>query len=118
MSTITLLGSVLFGGYFIYSGIMHFVNAKGLTGYAKMKKVPAPSLAVSITGLLMVLGGLGILFNVDVQQSIILLLIFLVPTTFIMHDFWNDKDATMKMGNKINFLKNVAIIGALLMMFH
>ena len=118
MSTITLLGAVIFGGYFIYSGIMHFVNAKGLTGYSKMKKVPAPSFAVAVTGILMILGGLGILFNVDVQESVILLLIFMIPTTFIMHDFWNDKDAHMKGNNKIGFLKNMAIIGALLMMFH
>lgn len=116
MATLFLLGRVLFGGYFLYSGISHFTNSKGLTGYAKMKKVPQASLAVIVTGILLVVGGAGIILNSYTQESVVLLLVFLVPTTFAMHAFWKGEDVHAKANDKVGFMKNLALIGALLMM--
>jgi putative oxidoreductase len=45
-----------------------------------------------------------------------LIVIFLVPTTFIMHQFWKVSDPMMKMGETINFTKNIALIGSALML--
>lgn len=110
------LGRIIFGAYFLYSGFNHFKNEKGLTGYAKSKGVPSPRLAVLFTGLMMILGGLGFVFNLYLNESALLLLVFLVPTTFIMHAFWKVGDANHKMNEMIGFTKNLALIGALLMM--
>ncbi len=116
MMTLILLGRVLFGGYFLYSGFGHFKNAKSMVGYAKMKGIPSPDISVMVTGLLLILGGAGIILNINIQLSIILVLVFLVPTTFIMHAFWKGGDANARMSEHINFMKNLALIGALLMM--
>ncbi|MDE2030960.1 MAG: DoxX family protein [Patescibacteria group bacterium] len=109
------LGYIIFGAYFVYSGLNHFMNEKMLTGYAKSKGIPSPRLAVLLTGAMMIFGGLGFLFQMYTQQAAMLLVIFLVPTTFAMHSFWKITDPTHKMGEMVNFMKNLALIGALLM---
>ncbi len=113
---LTFLGRILFGLYFMYSGYNHFKHVKHTSEYAKMKGVPMPREATLITGLLMILGGLGFFLNVGIGASAVLLLVFMVPTTFIMHQFWKIKDPAHQMGEKINFLKNLALIGSLLML--
>lgn len=58
-----------------------------MTEYSKSKGVPAPGLAVFITGIMLLLGGLSILLGAYVSIGAILLVIFLFPTAFIMHNF-------------------------------
>ncbi len=100
------------------SGIKHFKNHAHLTGYAAAMKVPQASLAVFASGVLLLLGGLGILFGVYTNIAAWLLIIFLVPTTLMIHSFWKMSDPQTRMGNEINFYKNLALIGALLMYLH
>lgn len=115
---IYLLGRIIFGAYFIYSGFNHFKNEKNMTMYAKGKGVPSPRLAVLVGGAMLILGGLGFVLDMNVQISALILLIFLVPTTFMMHAFWKVSDPMHKMGETVNFTKNLALIGALLMMVY
>jgi uncharacterized membrane protein YphA (DoxX/SURF4 family) len=56
-----LAGRVIFGGYFLYSGIHHFTDREMLIGYARAKGVKYPKAAVLGTGAMLVLGGLSIL---------------------------------------------------------
>ena len=111
-----LLGRILVGGYFIMSGYNHFKNLRGLTGYAQSKGVPMPKAAVLLTGAMMFLGGLGILLGAYIELSVLLLSVFLVITTFQMHQYWKISDQMARMGEEINFKKNLALLGALLIM--
>jgi putative oxidoreductase len=114
--TMFILGRIIFGAYFLYSGFNHFQNEKMLTGYAKSKGIPSARLAVLITGVILILGGLGFLLGDYMREAAILLIIFLVPTTVMMHNFWKIKDPAHRANETIAFGKNAAIIGALLMM--
>jgi uncharacterized membrane protein YphA (DoxX/SURF4 family) len=49
--------------------------------------------------------------------GIILLIIFLLGVSFQIHSFWKVDDAQMKQIDMINFTKNMALVGALLMFF-
>ena len=49
------------------------------------------------------------------MTGIILLIIFLLVMSFQMHNYWKVDDAQMKQIDMINFTKNMALIGALLM---
>ncbi len=112
---INILGFIIFGAYFVYSGFNHFKNEAMLTGYAKSKGIPSPRLAVLLSGAMMIVGGIGFIARMYMDQSAVLLLAFLVPTTFVMHQFWKVSDGNHKMTEMINFTKNIALIGALLM---
>ncbi|HEV7424295.1 MAG TPA: DoxX family protein [Candidatus Paceibacterota bacterium] len=116
MMYLFVLGRILLGGYFIRSGYNHFKNLGMLAGYAQSKGVPLAKGAVVVTGLMMFLGGLGILFGVYVQCSVLLLSVFLIITTFTMHQYWTVSDPMQKMGESVNFYKNLGLLGAVLML--
>lgn len=115
MDALFLSGRILFGGYFIFNGLNHFMRLGMLSEYTKMKGVPGPSVAVTITGLMLVLGGMSILLDMYVAIGGILLIGFLFPVSFIMHDFWRASDPQVKMTEMVNFMKNLALAGAVLM---
>lgn len=115
MDTFFLLGRIIVGGFFMYNGINHFVRLGMMTQYTKMKGVPMASLAVAISGLFIILGGLSVLLGAYPVLGVVLLAAFLIPTSFMMHNFWAIQDPQMKMGERINFLKNLALLGAVLM---
>ena len=116
MDTAFLIGRILFGGYFIISGLNHFMKAAPLSDYARSKNVSSPKVAIFITCVMMLLGGLGILLGTFIAASVILLVVFLVVVAFVIHDFWDVKDEQMRMMEKINFMKNIALAGAALTM--
>lgn len=111
-----VLGRILLGGYFIMSGYNHFKNLASYTGYAQSKGVPMPKPATIVTGVMMVLGGLGILLGIYVQCSIFLLSLFLIGTLIKMHRYWEVADPMAKMGEQVNFFKNLGLLGAILML--
>jgi len=98
------------------NGINHLKNRSALTGYAASKGVPSPNLAVIGSGLLILLGGLGVLLGVYTQISLWLIIIFLVPVSFKMHNFWTLSEPMPKMMDQVHFMKNMALVGAALMM--
>ncbi|HEU0139482.1 MAG TPA: DoxX family protein [Bryobacteraceae bacterium] len=114
MSSVFLLGRLLFGGYFLYNGINHFRNHESLTQYAAAKDVPNPDAAVSGTGALLLLGGASIVLGLKPKLGAAALTMFLAGVSSMMHDFWRVEDSGQRMNETINFTKNVALLGAAL----
>jgi uncharacterized membrane protein YphA (DoxX/SURF4 family) len=112
MEYLFLLGRILYGGIFVMNGMNHFMNTAMMTGYAGSKGVPAPRLAILGSGAILLLGGLSIVLGFQPTFGVILLTIFLVPVTVMMHNFWADTDPMARMNNMINFQKNAALLGA------
>jgi putative oxidoreductase len=110
-----LIGRVSVGVFFLVNGFNHFAQLNMMTGYAKSKGIPAPALAVGGSGVLLFLGGLSLLLGFHPTIGAALLVIFLLGVSFGMHNFWTVQDQQAKMGEMINFLKNMAILGLLLM---
>ena len=117
MDILLVIGRVLFALIFINSGIAHLTKLNDMTGYAKFKKVPAAKLAVIVTGLMLIISGLYIVFGVYADLGALLLALFLVPTAFMMHNFWTIQDPQAKQGEMINFFKNLSLAGAALIIF-
>ncbi len=112
-----VLGRVIFGGYFVFNAYRHFTQIPSLTGYTRFRGVPAPAAAVIITGFILLFGGLSIILGIRPMGGIGLLLLFLIPVTITMHPFWDEADSQKRTAEAIGFYKNVALIGALLVMF-
>jgi len=110
-----LIGRIIVGGFFIMSGFNHFAKLNMMAGYAKSKGIPAPALAVGGSGVLLLLGGLSVLLGYHPTIGVGLLVIFLVGVSFGIHNFWTIQDQQAKLGEMTNFLKNMAILGLLLM---
>ncbi len=117
MDILFLIGRLIFGGYFLMNAWNHFKNLEGLTGYAQSKGVPSARAAVFVGGVLLLLGGLGIVFGIAPEASLALLIIFLVPVSYKMHAFWRESDPAKRGMEKVQFTKNMALVGALLMLY-
>jgi putative oxidoreductase len=118
MEIILLIGRILFGGFFIVMGINHFQNLGMMSGYAKSKNVPFPRLAVIGTGVMLVAGGASVLLGIVPIVGLSLLILFLLSTLVTMHDFWNLEEPQQRAADQVNFLKNVALIGASLALMY
>jgi uncharacterized membrane protein YphA (DoxX/SURF4 family) len=104
-------GRLMFGGYFLYSGVRHFIDREMLIGYANSKGVKWPMLAVLGSGAMLVVGGLSLLTGVKPKVGAGLVTGFLASVTPQMHDYWNARDQMQRMNDKVNFTKNLALIG-------
>jgi uncharacterized membrane protein YphA (DoxX/SURF4 family) len=110
-----LFGRILVAFFYIASGFNHFKNVNMMTGYASSKKVPAAKAGVLGSGTILILGGLSMLLGIYPTIGVILLALFLLPTSFLIHNFWAVGDPMQKMNDRINFMKNIALLGSALM---
>jgi putative oxidoreductase len=112
-SAIVLLGRVLFALIFLMSGPNHF--SRQTIGYAASHGVPLASIAVPLSGAIALIGGLSILLGYHAKIGAWLIVLFLVPVTLIMHNFWTMHDPMMEQMNMIMFMKNMAMLGGALL---
>lgn len=77
------------------------------------KGIPLASVALVITLLIEIGGGLLVLTGYKARYAALVIALWLVPVTLIFHNFWASP-AAQQQDQMINFLKNLAIIGGLL----
>lgn len=116
LSILLLIGRILYGGFFAVGSLNHFTKVNMYKQYSASKGVPAPAVAVVGSGLLILLGGLSVLLGFMPYIGLLLIVIFLVGVTPKMHAFWGVSEPMAKMGEQVNFMKNVALLGAALAM--
>ncbi len=109
-----LIGRLLFGGFFLYNGINHLRNRRQMTPYVESKGVPKPELAVTLSGIPLIIGGASLLLGVKPKLGEGAILGFLAGVSPIMHDFWRNEDPNERQANMINFMKNAALAGGAL----
>ena len=117
MEWVLLIGRFIFGGFFIFGGLNHFMNLGMMAEYARSKGTPAPKVAVAGTGALLLAGGLSVVLGIVPVIGLISMVVFLVPVSLVMHDFWAVPEE-QKMDQQIHFMKNVALAGAALALMY
>ena len=115
--TVLLIGRVVFSFFFIYSGINHLTKLTMMSQYAGASGVPAPTLSVAVSGLMLLAGGVSILLGVQPRWGALLIALFLVPAAFMVHKFWGIADPMMAANQAAHFWKNIALTGACLMIY-
>jgi putative oxidoreductase len=107
------LGRLLFVAIFVMSGPNHFKGQ--MIEHASQAGVPMANLLVPASGVIALLGGLSVLFGFKARWGAWLLVLFLVPVTFMMHKFWTISDPAAAMMQQVMFMKNISMLGAALM---
>jgi len=113
---VVLAGRVLFAAIFIVASIGHFTSAE--IAYAAAAGVPFAGIAVPVSGILALVGALSILFGYRARLGAWLLVLFLVPVTLALHNFWAFADAGTRQLQLAMFLKNLSILGGALFITH
>jgi putative oxidoreductase len=128
------LGRIAVVLIFIFSGVQKLMDIAGTANQIRSKVViPAElsdlalqfeatvgipiwqALAI-IAAIIEVLGGVLIAFNVRTRTMAVVLLLFAAVTTVYFHDFWNLPAGPERVNNMFHALKNLSIVGALLML--
>ena len=112
-SAVVVLGRFLFALIFVMAGANHF--NKQTIGYAASQGVPLAGIAVPLSGVLAIVGGLSILLGYRAKLGAWLIVLFLVPVTLLMHKFWGVQDPMMAQIQMVMFMKNVSMLGGALL---
>ncbi|MBK7871841.1 MAG: DoxX family protein [Saprospiraceae bacterium] len=114
---IDLIGRILLSFIFLYDAydsIFYFKATKvKMTAYGLTWNQDFLLIAAIF---LLILGGLFVLLGYRARFGAILLLLYWIPVTFIVHSYWNDPEPERRL-QALLFSKNLAIIGGLLMVW-
>ena len=94
---------------FINSGIGKIFGFAGTAGMMGNKGLPIPEVLLIFTIAFQLLGGFSLLLGNKVKIGSTLLILFLIPATLVFHNPLADP------GEMNSFLKNLGLIGGLLM---
>ncbi|HEY2588214.1 MAG TPA: DoxX family protein [Tepidisphaeraceae bacterium] len=104
-----LPGRLLMSAIFILSGITKLTHLSGMASMVHMN----PGL-LAVAGAVELVGGAMLLLGLWPRLGALALFLFLIPTTLMFHNFWAAPPEHYQ-EQQINFLKNLAIMGGLLM---
>ena len=111
----TLAGRILIAVIFLISGFFKVGGYAQIVAYATAVHLPAPGVAIAAAAAVELAGGLAILVGFKTRFAAWLLFLYLIPVTYVFHNFWAVQGQEQQM-QMVNFLKNVAIMGAMLVL--
>jgi putative oxidoreductase len=110
-----LIGRICIGVLFAPSGYGK-LTGPGLTPMLTAKGLPAPEILATVAGVVELVGGLAIILGFKTRLAALVMIVFTIIATLLAHGFWTMDDPA-RMMNRIQFFKNVAIIGGFLYVF-
>ena len=114
-STTVLVGRILLGLLFVLSGFAKISGFDGTAGYIASKGLPLPQLVAALTIVVELGGGLALMAGLYTRQVVVVLAGFTLLAGIIFHNFWAVPQAEQMM-QQINFMKNLAIAGGMLVL--
>jgi putative oxidoreductase len=114
MSIVKSAGQFLLAAIFIQGGASAFAKPGGRVNKVESVGIPQPHQAVVLNGALMMIGGTALAVDIAPKAAAVLLAACLIPTTFVGHAFWQEESAAGRTSQQIQFLKNLAMLGGLL----
>lgn len=127
-SIATLVGRIMLATIFLMSAIGNKIpNFDSVAGYMASEGVPMPKFLLAGAIAFLILGGVSIVLGFKARIGATLLLVFLVLATYFFHDFWTqpadamwvlslngDVQRAVQEVEMISFMKNLALMGAML----
>ena len=117
MEFLYLIGRIVVGAYFISHGYSHIKHKAGVMGYAIARgmnpKIASPLVLISGVGI--ILAGIGLILGVLTSIALIGMIVFLIAVSTMTHNFWKDADPTKRAQERLSFEGNLALAAALLM---
>ncbi|HKQ26266.1 MAG TPA: DoxX family protein [Burkholderiales bacterium] len=103
-----LVGRVLLALIFIIAGFGKLTGFEGTVGYIQSVGLPAPQLAAIVAIVVELGGGIMLVIGWKARWAAAALFIFVLVASCVFHPFWAVP------AEKIQFMKNLAIMGGML----
>lgn len=116
MDVVFLIGRILFVALFLASATAHLTDKGAMAGYAESRGVRPGRPMVLVSGAQILLGGLSVLLGVWMDVGAILLALFTLFAAVLMHGFWKEKEPTSRQQEQTQFMKDLALTGASLIL--
>ena len=110
---LTFIARLCMAAIFIWAGAGKIIFYDMTAQYMASKGLTMIPVFLFSAAAVEILGGLSLVLGYKTRLGAAVLLLFLIPTTLIFHDFWNLEGAA-GYTEHINFMKNLAIFGGLL----
>jgi putative oxidoreductase len=110
-----LAGRILMSVLFLISGFFKIGGYSQMVAYSSSKGLPMASVAIACAAVIELAGGLAIIAGFQTKVAAWLLFLYLIPVTFLFHNFWAMQGVEQQQ-NMIDFLKNVSIMGGLVIL--
>jgi putative oxidoreductase len=114
---ILLAGRVLFAVFFANSAYGHFKNHSMMTAYARKAGVPVSVVAGWPAGAWLAAASVSVAVGIWADLGALMIAAFVVPTTWLFHDFWEIEDPMPRQTERQSFLRNVTFLGAAVALF-
>lgn len=114
--SLILLGRVLFVTYFISMGMSHLINFREHSLLLQRKGVPFPRATTILTVVMMVGGGIFVLFDWHSWIGSALLFGIIFPAPFFLHRFWHETDSYMRLSEFAHLVKDLSLAGAAILL--
>ena len=111
---IALIGRVLLAFMFVYSGFGKIGGFERTAANIASKGLPLPEIGAAIAIAVELGGGLMLALGWKARCAALAIAVFTLAAAFLFHNFWTMTDQAMRT-NQIMFLKNITIIGGMLM---
>ncbi len=108
------LGRICLSGIFIIAGAEAFKAPGGRTKMVDGAGIPEPEMAVKVNGATMVIAGLMLACGITPKAAAGALIGTMIPTTLVGHAFWKETDPKARSMQRVQFLKNLGLVGGLL----
>jgi putative oxidoreductase len=115
MSIVRTLGRVSLSAMFIIGGWNAFSNPGGRVDRVASIGIPRPREATILNGAIMMVAGAALALGILPRVAAAILIGSLIPTTYAGHAFWKEETPAGRAGQQTQFLKNLAMIGGLLL---
>jgi len=109
-----LLGRILMSAIFVISGAGKIFKFAGTAGYIASKGLPVPEVMAALAIVVELGGGLLLLVGWKARWAAAALFVFTAVASLFFHNFWSMSGAEAA-SNQIQFLKNIAMMGGMLM---
>ena len=110
-----LLGRILLAFIFLQSGFDKVLNYGKTLNLMGARGMPEPQLLLPLGIAVLFIGGIMILVGWKARWGALLLIVFMVPATLYFHGYWSYPQP-LQLNQFHHFVKNIALIGALLML--
>ncbi|MGW3589101.1 DoxX family protein [Streptomyces fungicidicus] len=124
MSLLRVLGRPMLASMFVAGGLDAVRNPQNVAPLAESVVRPVtdrvPALpdstedCVRLNGAVQVVGGLLLATGRMSRPAALALAVSLIPTTLAAHRFWEEEDPAQRAQQRIHFLKNLSLLGGLL----
>jgi putative oxidoreductase len=110
-----LVGRLVLAWFFLTSSFTYGAQWHASVTLLALKDLPVPALLLFGAILLMIVGGISLIFGFYARAGALMLFAFTVCASVLLHDYWHIRDAASRAADYDIFARNMAIAGGLLL---